>query len=175
MYNSKMENWKPVVGYEGIYEVSDQGQVRRIKPEKNTHVGRILIGAIDRDGYRVVLLYRDGKRKMFKVHRLVGLAFIPNPGNKPQINHKNTIKLDNRSENLEWSSSKENINHAVDNNLWNAAKGSKHGHSKLTEFDVIMIRELDRLGYAVNELGKQFKVSDSTVSDVLERRTWAWL
>jgi hypothetical protein len=170
-----MENWKPVVGYEGIYEVSDQGRVKRIKPEYNTYVGKILSGGIEKNGYRVVLLYDNGKRKMFKVHRLVAIAFVPNPENKPQINHKNAIKLDNRAENLEWSTCQENITHAVNKGLWNAAKGEQHGQAKLKDIQIPTIRSLLKIGYTCNDISVQFKVSRITIEDIKAKRTWKWL
>lgn len=170
-----MENWKPIAGYEGIYEVSDLGQIKRIKPEHNTHVGKILAGGLDQDGYRLILLYDSGKRRMFKAHRIVATAFVPNPDNLPQINHKNAVKADNRADNLEWCSCKYNINHAVDSGLWNAAKGSRHRMAKLTESDVLAIRTMKRSGISTRDLAARFSVSRATIGDLLAGRTWSWL
>lgn len=170
-----MENWKPISGYEGIYEVSDLGHIKRIKPEASTYVGKILAGGLDEDGYRVLLLYKNGKRRMFKAHRLVAQAFVPNPSNLPQVNHKNTNKIDNRAGNLEWCSCKYNINHAVDSGVWNAAKGSNHGNSKLKEDQVIEIRAQLARGVSCETLGKLFGVSPATVHDIHKNRTWQWL
>lgn len=85
-----------------------------IDTKGNVHslfIGRILKPGRDKDGYLLVQLYEKGKGKMFKVHRLVATAFIPNPLSKPQVNHINEIKNDNRLENLSWVTGKENMNH----------------------------------------------------------------
>lgn len=101
---TEIEEWRPVEGYEGLYEVSNLGRVKSIGYGKE----RILKPVIDKDGYPMVNLYREGKRKTVRVHRLVGITFIPNPDNLPVINHKNEIKTDSRAENLEWTTVKGN-------------------------------------------------------------------
>lgn len=172
---SIMENWLPIKDYEGLYEVSDQGRVRRIKDEDNTWNGRIIAGGSDQDGYRVLLLYKNGKRRMFKAHRLVAIAFVPNPTNAPQVNHKNAIKNDNRADNLEWTSCKENINHAVNLGLWNPSRGSARPNAKLHEKDIPVIRQLRLSGQKSKDIAVQFGVSPATIDDAVARRTWAWL
>ena len=77
---------------------------------------------IDKDGYSYVVLYKNKKRKHFKVHRLVAMAFLKNPKNKPEVNHKQGIKSDNRVTELEWNTTSENVQHAYDTGLktaWN--------------------------------------------------------
>lgn len=101
-----MEQWKQVIGYEGLYEVSNYGNVR------NANSGHVLSQSNTTTGYKKVELYKNG-RKSLKVHRLVAFAFINNVDGKPYINHKNGNKADNRVENLEWSTQKENVNHAI--------------------------------------------------------------
>ena len=105
------EIWKPVVGYEGLYQVSNMGRVKSLERKvpkgygERTVKERILKLRIGRDGYLKIGLYGStGKQKWFQVHRLVGEAFIQNPDEKPQINHINEIKTDNRACNLEWYS-----------------------------------------------------------------------
>ena len=100
IYSKMEEIWRPIVGYEGKYEVSNLGNVKNVK------TGRILKPSSDYDGYLLVNLYDNG-RKMFKVHRLVLQTFLPIEENK-EVNHKNHIKNDNRLENLEWCSHSEN-------------------------------------------------------------------
>lgn len=123
----KEEIWKPVKGYEGLYEVSNLGRVKRLardiaqknpNPVSNDicvqHIEeRILKTRPNKSGYPLILLRgsSDGKRRGFSVHRLVAKAFIPNPDNLPQINHKNEIRSDNRVENLEWCTNHYNMHY----------------------------------------------------------------
>lgn len=102
----KKEVWKPVVGYEGLYEVSDQGRVRSL-PRKHCN-GCILKPEKDKKGYLRIGLSKNSIQETKKVHRLVAEAFIPNPDNLPQINHKSEIKDQNNVENLEWVDNKTN-------------------------------------------------------------------
>ena len=105
------EEWRAVVGYEGLYEVSNLGNVRSIA--RNTTSGKILKNIPDTKGYLHVGLCKEGKKRTYKVHRLVAEAFIPNPDNLPQVNHKNEDKTDNRVENLEYCDSKYNNNYGT--------------------------------------------------------------
>ena len=103
------EEWKPVVGYEGLYKVSNQGRVRSLP--RNSTSGKILKLKTNTDGYLLATLYKDGKSKSYRVHRLVALAFIPNPNNLPEINHKSEEKWLNTVDNLEWCDRVYNINY----------------------------------------------------------------
>lgn len=103
--------WKDVVGYEGLYLVSNDGKVIGTKAKKELRF------AYTYNGYPRVKLYRDAKGKTVMVHRLVAQAFIENKHGKPQVNHKNGVKTDNRVENLEWVTQTENLKHACANGL----------------------------------------------------------
>jgi hypothetical protein len=112
-----MEVWKEIEGFEGLYEVSTEGRVRGIdRYVKSSNGGLNLWKGKElkqclRNGYKAVHLCKDGKHKSYYVHRLVAIAFIDNPDNLPQINHKNENRTDNRIENLEWCSAFYNINY----------------------------------------------------------------
>ena len=90
-----------IKGYEGIYQVSNLGRIRNSR-------GKILKPNKDHKGYMLIYLYKDGKRKTHKVHRLVAIAFIPNPENKKTVNHKDEVKTNNHVDNLEWMTTAEN-------------------------------------------------------------------
>lgn len=99
------ELWRPVVGYEGLYEVSNFGRVRSLG--NRTHKGVHILKQANKGKYLFVELCKDGVRKQFLVHRLVAQAFIPNPENKPTVDHINMFKTDNKVENLRWATQTE--------------------------------------------------------------------
>ena len=104
-----MEEWRAVPGYEGLYEVSNKGNVRNVR--RNT----LLRLSKDCYGYIQVSLYKNGRRTGLRVHRLVTEAFLPNPDNLPEVNHKDEDKTNNRVENLEWCDHKYNMNYGTRN------------------------------------------------------------
>lgn len=110
--------WKPVPGYEALYEVSNAGDVRnteylssRTNCIISRPVPRVLRQETSHDGYKRVVLSNNGKHRHFSVHRLVAMAFVPNPNNMPQINHIDENPANNRADNLEWCNGKQNCNH----------------------------------------------------------------
>ena len=114
------EIWKPIEGYEDLYQVSSYGRVKsndRTEICKNGLVrfreGKILKPHQNYNGYLWVSLCKNDKRKKNKIHRLVAQAFIPNINNKPQVNHIDGNKHNNNLKNLEWVTSKENMEHAI--------------------------------------------------------------
>ena len=115
------EVWRPVKGYEGLYEVSSFGRVRsldRVEVWRGTtrpRKGRIKVISYT-SIYPKITLY-NGKSKTFSIHRLVAEAFIPNPDNLPQVNHRNEVKTSNYPDNLEWCDAKYNINYGLRNKL----------------------------------------------------------
>ena len=113
-----IEEWRPVVGYEGLYEVSNTGQVRSLDRYVKTcyeayklQKGKILNPGKNTNGYLQVVLNCNGKRKTINVHKLVAQAFIPNTDNLPMINHKDEVKTNNSVDNLEWCDVKYNNNY----------------------------------------------------------------
>jgi hypothetical protein len=109
--SKETKRWKDVTGYEGLYQVSEDGDV--FSKARKTH----LHPSTSTNGYRVVCLYKEGKYKLHAVHRMVATAFLPNPSNLPIVNHKDADKQNNSVKNLEWVTQKENVAHAVKNRL----------------------------------------------------------
>ena len=95
------EVWKPIKDYEGLYEISNLGRVKSLN-YRGTGKGKILKNIKDRKGYLKVCLTKNGRHKIFRVHRLVAEAFIPNPNNYPIVNHKDEVPSNNCVDNLEW-------------------------------------------------------------------------
>lgn len=137
------EEWRGVIGYEGEYMVSSYGRIysiRRIVKEDSGYCivkgGRLRIPQKNKDGYLKIQLTSNGKQKQYSVHRLVGMAFIPNPLNLPTIDHIDTIKTNNHVSNLRWCTRKENINNELTRKLFsershlNTLRGEKHRLSK---------------------------------------------
>lgn len=109
-----MEKWKDIEGFEGLYQVSNMGRVRSVFRE-GTKGGIIKQFVIDR--YYKVHLYKNGKQTNFYTHRLVAQAFVINRDSKPEINHIDGDKLNNKASNLEWCNRQENMDHAYKNGL----------------------------------------------------------
>ena len=159
---------KGIKGYEERYSSTKNGKIWSHRRKK------FLKPKPDKDGYLRVVLFKDGERKDFGIHRLVGIVYIDNLDNKPQINHKNGIKTDNRVKNLEWTTAKENIAHSIENNLKVSALGERHGNSILTNEHVIEINGL--LGkMKQREIANKFGIHHSIISDIKLGKTWGWL
>lgn len=173
------EVWKSLNGIVECgdnYEVSDFGNVRsvdRINHKGRRIKGRILKFGIKGKGYLSVKLCMNGVEKNYQVHRLVAMAFIPNTQNKPQVNHKDTNKKNNKLSNLEWVTNSENQIHAVSNGVARKQIGEDRPASKLKENDVRKIREMYSSGkYSQRELAKMFGVGQRTITTIVNRITW---
>jgi len=125
---NKEEKWKAIAGYEG-YAVSNLGKVKSLKYDKE----KILKPYKHRGGYLFVYLYRNGKRKMFYVHRLVASAFIQNPEGFEQVNHKDEVKTNNCVSNLEWVSRLYNNNYGTRNERISVVQRNDPAKSKVVE------------------------------------------
>lgn len=173
------EIWKDVVGFEGLYRVSNLGNVIGMKKSWvcgmygniRTRPESLSKQSIDTSGYSQVWLCKNGKSKNYLVHRIIAKAFLPNPENKKDVNHKNGCKSDNNLSNLEWCTRSENVIHAFKNNLKKPSKGSKHGMSKLKEEDVLKIREMHPK-FSKLEIAEIFNVTRRSVNNIVNRKSW---
>jgi len=173
--------WKSVKGYATLYEVNEFGQVRSLKQwNGHKYIKRgspyILKQSNTATGYKKVELTKDGKKKSFKVHRLVAEAFIDNPYHKPNINHKDGNKRNNCVDNLEYVTPSENMSHAIEHSLNRVPKpdnrGERHGMSKLSNAQVLEIKNDLIAGEPVKEIAQKYNVSKSTIHDIKSGRTW---
>jgi hypothetical protein len=163
------EVWKPLLGIVecgDYYEVSNLGNVRNIGTLKVLKYRR------DLKGYGNVCLYYNKKSKQYGVHRLVALAFLPNPDNKPEVNHKDGIKVNNLVTNLEWATPRENIRHAMDNGLIDIPKGMERPNATLTDEDVVKIKQLLIQRVSSREIGRQMSISSHIVDAIKKGRSW---
>ncbi len=183
------EIWKPVVGWEGFYEVSNHGQARsldRILPCPNNQgrmstrffEGRTLRPKLTMFGYHTVALCRGGKMSHKFVHRLVVEAFIgPKPSEVHEVAHGNAIRTDNHISNLRWATKRENGQDKVMHG--NSMTGHKHGFSKLTEqaaFEIIATKGLRRSGQRTRDLAKKHGVSVANIHRVrADKNCWKHL
>ena len=165
-----IEEWKEIEGFEG-YHISNLG---RVKSFKRYAEGKIMSLNMTKQGYYHVILYSNKILKGMKVHRLVASAFIPNPENKPQVNHIDGDKSNNCVNNLEWSTASENQFHAIELGLSTSCKGMKHGRSKLTEELVIEILERGKWS-SYETIAKYYGVDRKTIEDILKRKRWKYI
>lgn len=124
------EIWREIEGYKN-YQVSSLGRVRSLNYKRTGEV-RVLKAWKDKDGYLIIGLHKNGTQRTFRIHRLVGEAFIPNPENKPQIDHIDTNKTNNSVENLKWATNKENSNNELSRKHNSEAQKGRH-HSEETK------------------------------------------
>jgi hypothetical protein len=161
------ETWRPAPGWEGRYEVSDHGRVRRIAPGVGAKVGYILKPGPHPQGYRTVYLsLAPGVRKTVTVHKLVATAFLGPCPPGHEVNHKDGDKTNNRATNLEWVTHVANIQHAMAAGLMaNRARGQRNGNGRLTDAQVAEIRALQGRE-SVTETAKRYGIHPSTVSHI---------
>lgn len=170
--NNRVEEWKDIKNYEGLYQISNWGRVKSLEKLVNAsnqcgkkHLRpvkeRILKARVNKWGYYEVTLSKNSKTKTFRVNRLVAITFIPNPNNYPVVNHINGIKKDNSVENLEWCTYSENLKHAFRTGLkkptapMKGKRGKELVHSKeVIQYDLKgnLIREWECIATAQRTL-----------------------
>ena len=173
--------WRPVEGYEGIYEVSSAGEVKslpRLKycghkgspPQKVE--GRILKVSEDRLGYSRVKLSKNGTSKLKYLHRIIASAFIENITEKTEVNHIDGDKSNNMLNNLEWVNRSENMKHNFSIGISNGHRGEDNNKAKLSWDSVKQIRKLYFDGVSQKELSKKFEVTTANISCIVNHKTW---
>lgn len=169
------EEWRDIEGYEGIYQVSNLGRVKALEriliiPEK------IMTNTLTEVGYLQVRLTKNKSAKSELVHRLVAKAFIPNPDNKPEVNHKLGIKTDNRVTELEWNTKSENQLHAYKvlgkKSNFKPQRGNNNGLSKLTWTQIEEIKTLLSIGLSQRKIALKYNVSQVTISNINQNKIW---
>lgn len=160
------EKWKVVEGF-SKYLISNTGRVKNIVKLRDLRFYNC-------NGYSKIELINDNsKDKKVFVHRLVALNFIPNPSNKPQVNHIDGDKNNNNIENLEWCTASENMRHAFKEGLSVSLKGENSHNSKMTDEKVILLREMYDSGeFLLKELAEEFNISITVTWNIAKRNTW---
>lgn len=160
------EEWLPVVGYEGMYEVSSKGRVRSL-PGSGRH-GRMLRGNVDRWGYKRVALTKGRMAKAYMVHRLVAGAFLPVPGVGVEIHHKDFNPSNNAADNLMWATHHDNMrfSHEAGRRF-----GEKNGRAVLSDADVAYIRKYENF-IPVDVFAQIYGVAWSTIGRIIRGNAW---
>jgi hypothetical protein len=168
-----MEQWKPIPGYELLYEISDIGRMRRVADADAYPAGTFKTGTIGRDGYVRVRLSKDGKERAFTVHSLVLSAFVgPRPAGHV-VNHKDGKKANNHVDNLEYVTQQQNLEHARVTGLARPARGIQTGNAKLNDSLVLaMVMEYATTPIGMEHLATKYKVDVSCVVRILARQSW---
>jgi hypothetical protein len=175
MERTGLEEWKPVSGYEGKYEVSSTGQVRsldRVRTGGRNKIRGVLRKPFIRNGYLSVVLFNGEKHCCHTVHRMVIESFTGKKKDR-QINHKDGNKKNNSLYNLEWVTPKENMKHAYANNLINHYAGERSPNAILTEGLVREIRKAYSSGKVTGKtIALKYGINRQTAMDAITRRTW---
>jgi len=164
------EIWKDVIGYEGLYQVSDYGNIKSL-PRLGVVRSRLLKHLIMPRGYHSVRLYSNGSNKQFLVHRLVAMSFLLNELGKPEVNHIDSDVNNNKLNNLSWCTREENVNHSFRSGI-KSNKGSDNPRSKLCASDVINIRKMISEGHSVSYIASIYFVTKTSVYYIKKGKSW---
>lgn len=167
--------WKDVLGFEGHYQACETGEIRSVSryvPHKVYGKMWVEGGLINQGktahGYLRVNLSLSGKPNYFQAHRVVAMVFIPNPENKPQVNHKNGVKTDNRVENLEWATNEENYCHAKSMGLIKSGDDLPYTILRGEYFEDIITRR--SLGESIELISKDYGITRSTLGIFIKKQ-----
>lgn len=163
--------WKDIKGYEGIYQVSNRGDVRSLKFNKI----KLLSKGRSQYGYVSHFLCKNGKIRGKRRSRLVAIAFIDNPHKKPQVNHIDGNKQNDAVENLEWSTASENIQHAFDTGLnFSRNRGESNYNHKLNSFQVQRMRLMKQIDPKLKfvKIAKMFNITPQHTGTIIRREKW---
>jgi hypothetical protein len=175
---------KDIKGFENKYAITEDGRIWSYPKtgQGTNHKGKFLTPRGSgksgkkktKRNYQTVALWKNKHGYVYYyIHRLVAETFIPNPKNLPEVNHKNGIKNDNRVENLEWCTSKENHDHATKNGF--TTRGTKNSQTKLTVEQVLTIRQLHLQGLSNSHIADIFHVSTSNIWMIVRRKNWNYI
>ena len=172
-----MEKLYDIKGYEGLYAITKDGRVWSYPKDCKNHFtkGRYLKIKSKSNGYHRVVLAKDRKYTNKYIHRLVAQAFITNLENKPEINHINCIKTDNRIENLEWVTCKENMKHARENNLYLGSVLELRSRGRLTKGNILKIRNKMNNNNKYKDVAREYGISMSTVNHIKHKRIYSYV
>jgi hypothetical protein len=179
------EEWEPIKGYEGMYEISSFGRIKSLEKDVIINGGGIrkqptiiMKQQMDRKGYCYITLpilkknNSKDRSKKYKIHRLVGFSFIKRKKGQNEINHRFGVKHDNRYHQLEWSTHQENVIDSYSKGMKIGVRGERSHYAKLKEDDILMIRKLKNEGVSVKEIASRYATSVSYIYDICKRKTW---
>lgn len=172
MHDSREVQWLDIKGFEGLYMISNHGDVLNLNYKRSRRPG-LITPSTNQLGYVSFGLTKNKKRHYFYAHRLVAEHFISKQPGFDEVNHLDGDKTNNHYTNLEWCTRSQNVQHSYDNGLKSTPSGTKHNRSKLSEKDVLDIRYYFDSGIlTIYDLSKKYEVCKTTIYSVVKRKTY---